>query len=40
MKISEAYENVTGQVVNVTWRNITISNPRNAAMYVNVFQVR
>jgi hypothetical protein len=39
MKISEAYETVTGQVLNVTWRNITIINPRNAAMYINVFQV-
>ena len=40
MKISEAYENVTGEVRNVTWRNVTIIDPRYAAMYINVFQVR
>lgn len=39
MKISEAYENVTGEVRNITWRNVTIIEPRYAAMYINVFQV-
>jgi hypothetical protein len=37
-KISEAYENVTGTFENITWRNITILEPRNAAIYTNVFQ--
>jgi len=36
-KISEAYENVTGQAVNITWENIHILHPRRAAIYVNVF---
>lgn len=37
-KISEAYENVTGEFVNITWSNITIEQPRHAAVYVNTFQ--
>jgi hypothetical protein len=38
MKISEAYENVTAIIYNVIWQNITITNPRYAAMYINVFE--
>lgn len=37
-KISEAYEAPSGSMVNVTWRNITIEQPRNAAIYTNLFQ--
>lgn len=38
IKIAEAYENVTGQIYNVTWDNIHIINPRNAIAYINVFE--
>lgn len=37
-KISEAYESPTGVFENITWQNITIVNPRYAAIYVNVLQ--
>jgi hypothetical protein len=37
-KISEAYENVTGGVVDgITWQNIVIDRPRNTPIYVNVY---
>jgi polygalacturonase len=37
-KISEPYETPTGIFHNITWRNITIENPRYAAMYTNMFE--
>jgi hypothetical protein len=37
-KISEAWETPTGTFANITWRNITIVNPRYAAVYVNTLQ--
>ena len=37
-KISEAYENVTGQIVNVTWENIDIMDPTRAVIYMNVYE--
>jgi hypothetical protein len=38
MKISEAYEDVRGQASNVTWDGVTIINPRQAALYMNMFE--
>ena len=37
-KISEAYEEPSGRFENITWRNITIQNPRYAAIYVNTLK--
>eukprot|EP00040_Diaphanoeca_grandis_P012185 m.62079 g.62079 ORF g.62079 m.62079 type:complete len:467 (+) comp23080_c0_seq1:45-1445(+) len=37
MKISEAYESVIGQAMNVTWQDVRIMSPRDAAIYINVF---
>lgn len=38
IKISEPYEQVHGNATNITWTNITITAPRAASLYVNVFQ--
>jgi hypothetical protein len=38
VKISEAYDFPHGTVHDVTWANITITLPRNAAVYANVFE--
>lgn len=40
MKISEPYSNATGTFYEAVWDNITITNPRFAATYLNVYQVR
>lgn len=37
-KISEAYDSPTGAFVNISWVNLTVINPRYAALYTNVFQ--
>ena len=38
VKISEAYSNATGVLHDCTWDNITVTMPRFAVTYVNVFQ--
>ncbi len=39
VKLSRPGKNATGgRVTNVTWKNIRIEHPRNAALYFNVFQ--
>jgi hypothetical protein len=37
-KISEAYENVTGAFINITWENFHIESPRNSGMYIDVYE--
>ena len=37
-KISEIYDTPTGNFINITWQNISIENPRYAALYANMFQ--
>ena len=36
-KISEAYDTPSGVFSNITWRNISVINPRYAAIYTNLF---
>jgi hypothetical protein len=38
IKISEPYETVNGNVTNATWDGVLITEPRAAALYVNVFE--
>ena len=38
IKISEPYESVHGNVTNASWDGVSITDPRAAALYVNVFQ--
>lgn len=37
-KISEAYENVTGAFVNITWEDFHIESPRDSGMYIDVYE--